>query len=365
VGDSVSTSLSAPSLSRDDQRVALYRGVNAGNPDIWVLEAKRGVFSRFTSDAADDVGPIWSPDGDRIVFSSNRKGVQDLYQKSVTAGVSEELLLATAQAKLATDWSGDGHLVLFTSHNLKSGFDIWALLLDGNRKPFPVVQTGFDEQGGQFSPDGHWIAYQSDESGRAEIYVQRFPDRGNKWQISTNGGSQVRWRRDGRELFYVALDGRLMAVAIGISSNAQAPDVGTPVALFVPPLGGAVQQGDARHQYMVASDGQRFLVATVTEEANSPITVILNWKPRPNHVESIGSGLRLKRDAIALLLDEPTEDGWPFRRSFRAAAVQGGRWDCCGASAAISSITLARASRARCRRARQVRTPTGSRNRSR
>jgi eukaryotic-like serine/threonine-protein kinase len=281
VGDSVSTTLSAPSLSRDDQRVALYRGVNAGNPDIWVLEAKRGVFTRFTSDAADDVGPVWSPDGDRIVFSSNRKGVQDLYQKSVTAGVSEELLLATAQAKLATDWSGDGRFVLFTSHEPKSGFDIWALPLDGNRKPFPVVQTGFDEQGGQFSPDGHWIAYQSDESGRAEIYVQRFPDRGNKWQISTNGGSQVRWRRDGRELFYVALDGRLTAVAIGISSNAQAPEVGASVALFAPPLGGAVQQGDSRHQYMVSSDGQRFLVATVTEEANSPITVILNWKAHP------------------------------------------------------------------------------------
>jgi Tol biopolymer transport system component len=255
--------------------------VNAGNPDIWILETKRGVFSRFTSDVADDVGPVWSPNGDRIAFSSNRTGVPDIYQKAVTAGGSEERLLSTAQPKSVTDWSPDGRLLLFSSRDPKKGTDIWALPLDGDGKPFPVVQTDFDEQGGQFSPDGHWIAYQSDESGRAEIYVQRFPDRGNKWQISTNGGSQIRWRRDGRELFYVALDGRLMAVAIGVSSNAQAPEVGTPVALFAPPLGGAVQQGDSRHQYMVASDGQRFLVATVTEEANTPITVILNWKAHP------------------------------------------------------------------------------------
>jgi hypothetical protein len=144
-----------------------------------------------------------------------------------------------------------------------------------------VVQTNFDEQQAQFSPDGKWIAYQSDESGRAEIYVQPFPGPGNKWPISTNGGSQVRWRRDGKELFYVALDGRLMAVPIRVATNAAPPEVGTPVLLFAPPLGSAVQQADYRHQYMVSSDGQQFLVATVTEGANLPITVILNWKPRP------------------------------------------------------------------------------------
>jgi len=290
VGDSVSaiTGLSNPSLSLDGQRVALYQLVN-GNTDIWLLETKRGVFSRFTSDVADDVMPVWSPGGDRIVFSSNRTGIGDLYQKSVTAGGSEERLLSTAQTKIATDWSPDGRYVLFNSEDPKRGSDIWALPLDGNGKPFPAVQTDFEEQNGQFSADGNWIAYQSDESGRVEIYVQPFPGPGNKWQISTNGGSQVRWRRDGKELFYVALDGRLMSVSIRIASNARAPEVGTPVMLFAPQLGGAVERADFRHQYIVSADGQRFLVATVLAGANSPITVILNWKPRPLRFEHSSS----------------------------------------------------------------------------
>ena len=171
--------------------------------------------------------------------------------------------------------------MLFNSQDPKRSFDIWALPLNGDGKPFPVVETNFDDQNGQFAPDGKWIAYQSDDSGRVEIYVQPFPGPGSKWSISTNGGSQVRWRRDGKELFYVTLEGRLMAVPIQVASDTGAPEVGTPVTLFAPPLGAAVQQADYRHQYMVSPDGQRFLVATVTEGATAPITVILNWKPRP------------------------------------------------------------------------------------
>jgi Tol biopolymer transport system component len=247
-----------------------------------MLDVARGAYTRLTDNVADDVVPVWSPDGARIVFSSNRKGTEDLYRKSAFAGGSEELLLATAHQKAATDWSSDGRFVLFESRDPKSGFDIWALPLDESGKPgkpSPVVQTIFDEQKAQFSPDGNWIAYQSDESGRHEIYIGPFPGPRNKWPVSTNGGSQVRWRRDMKELFYIALDGRLMAVPIRVASNATPPEVGTPVALFAPPLGGAVQRADFRHQYMVSSDGQRFLVATATEGVNSPITIILNWKP--------------------------------------------------------------------------------------
>jgi len=281
VGDAVGTTLSSPSLSADSQRIVLYRSLAGANPDIWTVDARRGVFSRLTSDTADDVGPVWSPDGDRIIFGSNRKGVHDLYQKSVASGGSEELVLSTPQNKFATDWSSDGRFVLFSSAGSTKSADIWALPLAGHGKPFPVAQTNFDEYAGQFSPDGNWIAYQSDDSGRFDVYVQPFPGPGNKWPVSTSGGSQARWRRDGQELFYVAQDGRLMATPIRFGSPAQAPEIGTPVALFAPPLGGALQRADTRHQYMVAADGQRFLVATVTEEATSPISVILNWKPRP------------------------------------------------------------------------------------
>ena len=277
--------MSSPSLSPDGQRVVGYRGNPVdGNLDVWMLDVTRGVFSRLTDNVADDVNPVWSPDGDQIAFSSNRKGTHDLYRKSASPGGSEELLLATALHKNTTDWSFDGRFVLFETRDPKSGMDIWALPLDKSGKPgnpFPVVQTAFDEQRGQFSPDGKWIAYQSDESGRHEIYLRAFPGPGNEWPVSTNGGTQVRWRQDGKEVFYVSLDGRLMAIPMRLASNTTAPDVGAPVALFAPPLGGAVQQADFRHQYMVSSDGQRFLVATATEGVDSPITIIVNWKP-PN-----------------------------------------------------------------------------------
>jgi Tol biopolymer transport system component len=274
--------MSSPSLSPDGQRVAGYRGnPDDGNVDIWLMDVARGVFSRFTTDVSDDVGPIWSPNGDRIVFASNRKGTHDLYVKSVTAGGNEELLLETAQEKFPTDWSPDGRFVLFNAWDPARSGDIWAVPSDGRGKPLPVVHTVFQEERGQFSPDGRWIAYHSDESGRDEVYVQPFPGPGNKWPISATGGSQVRWRRDGRELFYIARDRRLMAVSFRALSKADAPEVGTPVPLFAPPLGGAVQQGDFRHQYVVSADGERFLVATVTEGADAPITVILNWTPRP------------------------------------------------------------------------------------
>ncbi len=280
VGDLVSTSLSDPSLSADGQHVVLYRGVS-GNTDIWLFDVKRGVLSRLTSDAADDVFPVWSPDGSRIVFSSNRKGVHDLYVKSVSADASEEPLLSTAQPKTATDWSRDGRFLLFNNQDPKRSADIWALSLNGKGAPFPVAQTPFDELSGQFSPDGKWVAFQSNESGRPDVYLQPFPGPGNKSLISPNGGTHARWRRDGEELFYLAPDGRLMAVPIRVALNRAAPEIGTPVPLFVPPIGGAIQRGDFRQLYMVSPDGKQFLVATVTEGPTSPIAVILNWKARP------------------------------------------------------------------------------------
>jgi hypothetical protein len=143
-----------------------------------------------------------------------------------------------------------------------------------------VVQTSYREQNGQFSPDGHWIAYESNESGQFEVYVQPFPGPGGKSRISSAGGAQARWRRDGKELFYIALDNRLMAVPIHLDTKREAVDAGAAVPLFTTHIGGAVQ-GPVNQQYIVSPDGQRFLMNTVAEEAvASPITVILNWKPR-------------------------------------------------------------------------------------
>jgi Tol biopolymer transport system component len=207
-----------------------------------------------------------------------------LYRKPVTGAGEEELLLATEQEKAPTDWSRDGKFLLYRSEDPKTSFDIWALSAV-DRRVFPVVQTENEERDGQFSQDGRWIAYQSNESGRFEIWVRPFPGSdpkaGVRWQVSTGGGAHVRWRADGKELFFLALDGRLMAASIKVASDGQAIEAGTPVPLFD---SGALTFGGgiAMQRYMVSRDGQRFLVTTVPmQPTTTPITLILNWKPKP------------------------------------------------------------------------------------
>ena len=267
----------SPSLSPDGRIVALHRVVN-GNWDVWLLELGRNIFHRFTTDPAIDVYPIWSPDGSHIAFNSGRDGSISLYQKSTTTDANEQLLLPTPQSKTPLDWSHDGRFLLYRSVDPKTGYDLWALPMDGDRKPFPVVQTDFEEPDGQFSPDGKWIAYQSNESGRVEIYIQAFPGPGRKEQISTNGGAQVRWRADAKELFYIGLDRWLMAVSLHSASNGKSLEWDRPVPLFPTQVGGAVQ-GVNRQLYLVSPNGQRFLMNTITEQT-TPINVILNWRPK-------------------------------------------------------------------------------------
>jgi serine/threonine protein kinase len=286
VGDPNDVSSVNPELSPNGDRVALYRRVG-GNADVWLLDTKRGVLSRFTFDAATDASPVWSPDGSRIVFQTNRSGAFDLYLKPTTGTGGETVLLATKQTKSAADWSADGRYLLYRTVDPTTGFDIWALPFDGDRQPFPVVRTPFEERDGQFSPDGNWIVYQSNESGRMEIYVQPFPRSDSKLQISRNGGGQARWRRDGKELFYVALDGQLMSVPLALRSGVLV-EAGAPVPLFATNVGGAVQ-GIERQQYMVSADGQRFLMNTVIEAATAPITVLLNWKAEPSGPDDSGT----------------------------------------------------------------------------
>jgi eukaryotic-like serine/threonine-protein kinase len=268
-----------PAMSPDGRRIGFHRTTN-GNTDVWLFDLVTALPSRFTFDTAADSNPVWSPDGSTIVFNSNRKGVYDIYKKPANGNGSEELLLATSQNKAAVDWSPDGRFVLFRSPSPTTGFDLWVLPMPEGKNPFPVVQTPFEERDGQFSPDGKWIAYQSNESGRPEILVQPFPGPGGKLQVSTNGGAQVRWRPDGKELFYIGLDGRLMAVPIGLAPNKQSLEAGVPMPLFLTNIGGAIQ-GAFKQQYIVSKDGQRFLMnSVVTQAVPSPVTVILNWQPK-------------------------------------------------------------------------------------
>jgi Tol biopolymer transport system component len=279
VGDPDPANPLDPELSPDEHRVALYRVVN-GRPDIWLLEPG-GARNRFTSEeitAATAGRPIWSPDGTQIVFASLKKKVTDLFRRPV-AGGNIELLLETDQPKAATDWSTDGRFLLYRTFDPKTGWDIWALPMDSRGRPgarFTVLQTNFDETNGQLSPDAKWVAYQSNETGRFEVYLQPFPGPGSKSPVSRSGGAQVRWRRDGKELFYVGLDARLMAVPIRLASKGPQIEIGTPVALFTTHIGGAVQGAD-RQQYMVSSDGQRFLMNAIVEEPTAPIIMVLNW----------------------------------------------------------------------------------------
>jgi hypothetical protein len=280
LGDARSDTTWSPALSPDGRRVAVLKEVN-GNIDIYLLETERTGLNRFTVDPADDIFPIWSPDGTQIVFSSTRKGGLDLYMKSASGTGTDELLLATPQIKAASSWSPDGRTLLYLSADPNTGFDIWALPMDGDRKPFPVIQTKSNERLGQFSPDGKWIAYESDESGRYEVYVRPWSGSsgrgGGKVPISPTGGAQVRWRHDGKALFYIALDDRLMTVPIKFGSNGQDIEPGTPVPLFATHVGGAVQVFP-RHQYVVSLDDLRFLMVVEREgAAASPITLLLNW----------------------------------------------------------------------------------------
>jgi len=268
-----------PQLSRDGRFVAMRTNLN-GNTDITLLEIG-GTTIPFTFDPKIDICAVWSPDGSRIVFSSNRNGVYSIYSK-LTKGApgSETLLLETGRPIIPNDWSLDGRFILFAQEEKLGNFDIWVLPLDGNQKPFPIVQSDNDEVDPQLSPDGKWLAYMSNESGQFEIYVQPVFDRmvGGKRQVSVNGGSFVQWGRDQKELFYIAPDNRLMAVPIRLGSDRLSVQSDNPVALFATRFGGA-WQAPPGPEY-VFRDG-RFLMNSALDEPILPISVILNWKAKP------------------------------------------------------------------------------------
>jgi Tol biopolymer transport system component len=270
-----------PSLSHDGRRIALFRFLN-GNMDLWSYDIRRKAWDRLTFDPGDDIYPLWSPGDTSIVFGAVRKSENmSLYRTILGAPPgSEEHLLPNAPGAFPMDWSRDGRFVLYTTVSATRGIDLWALPLDAQRRPFEVVGTEFNETMGQFSPDGKWIAYQSDKTGRDEIYLRPFPGPGPDAPVSINGGAQPRWNPSGKELFYVAADDRLMAVPITMAPDGKSVEPGAPSPLFTTRVGSTATL-KYRQQYVVSGDGQSFVMnSLVAEPTTSPITVILNWKPR-------------------------------------------------------------------------------------
>jgi Tol biopolymer transport system component len=201
-------------------------------------------------------------------------GGPDIYAKASSGAGNEEVLLKSSTAKRPTDWSGDGRFILYESDDPKSRVDLWVLPLFGDKKPQLFLQTPFAEQQARFSPDGKWIVYVSDESGTPEVYVQSFPPSGGKWQVSTKGGFTPRWRRDGKELFYLTPDRRIMSVDVRAAGATF--EVSTAKALFEAPVDAVTAA--VTNRYDVSADGQRFLInAAVENTTSAPITVVVNW----------------------------------------------------------------------------------------
>jgi dipeptidyl aminopeptidase/acylaminoacyl peptidase len=274
--------LGRPRVSPDGNRVIVARTLQ-GNQDLWLVEGTR--MDRFTFDAATDDISIWSPDGLRIVFTSTRTGGGDLYEKLASGAGREERFVASDEVKTPSSWSRDGRFILFHSTDPQTSSDLWVASV-GDRpselsgKAAVLLKTPAREVWGAFSPDGRWVAYMSNESGRPEIWVRPFtppgtPAAAGQWQVSTAGGIHPVWRPDGRELYYIDPVGALVGVPVAV--NGTTFQRGTPMVRFSTRiLGGGVDAGQGR-QYDIAPDG-RFLINTVLDDVDAPITLLQHWR---------------------------------------------------------------------------------------
>ncbi len=253
--------------------------LSAKGGDVWLWDMQRGAEQRFTTDPAFAVAPLWSPGSDEILFHSNRgRGIRNFFRRPVAGAQPEAPFFQTPNRKTATQWTRDGRFIVYTEGTEKTKNDVWVLPIENGKPGQPTLFLGsaFNEDAGQLSPDGHWMAYMCDESGRDEIYVRSFPQGGDKKRISTGGGDQPRWRGDGRELYFLGLDGKLMAVPMN-PGTAATPGLepGPPQTLFAAPRV-AVYTGPF---YDVMPDGKRFLIAVAAPvSVASPLNVVVNWE---------------------------------------------------------------------------------------
>ena len=261
----------APALSADGSKLAYAVG-QFEKRDIWVDDLKRGTASRLTFNPADDTNTLWSADGTRIIFSSNREGQYNIYQKAADGlGSSQPLTESKEKQEHIDDLSSDGRYAIYDTAS--GNEELWTMPLFGDRKPFAFVQGSFGAKSAQFSPNARYVAYASTETGTLEVYVQSFPRHTGKWQISVSGGDQPMWNRNGKELFYLDPDGKLMSVNVDTSSATF--QAGIPKVLFETQLSGRYP---GRNMYVVSPDGQRFLMLVpATEDKPQPITVVVNW----------------------------------------------------------------------------------------
>jgi dipeptidyl aminopeptidase/acylaminoacyl peptidase len=258
-------------------------------PDIWLTDLARGDARQFTfgTNGALNASPTWSPDGQRILFRTNPGGVTEFYERRVAGGTSTDVPVliegagrAAQVASLAltpTDWSSDGgNLIIFSMPTLTSGYDLWRLPMVGERQPSMLLQAPGDQLHANFSPDGLLVAYSTSQSGRFEVYASTM-DKERQWPVSIDGGYEPRWRADGREIYYLSGDRKLMAVSVGLIPKGAGPSpFGVPKPLFQ--TGVTVAVSPLRTHFVPSRDGQRFLINTQAGELSpDPITVVLNW----------------------------------------------------------------------------------------
>jgi eukaryotic-like serine/threonine-protein kinase len=265
----------APALSPDGTKIAIRRAdPDSRNLDVWVIDTARGTTTRFTFDPGDDGNPIWSPDGAKIAWTGFRNGEDAIWMKSANGVGEEEKVTTTGSNSVALCWSRDGSTIFYQAFGA-SLYDVSAVDLQGDRKPRTILGSKFVEVRAQLSPDGHWLAYQSDESGRPEIYVVSYPNGAGKWQISTSSGIDPCWSRDGSELFYLSGDGRLMSVATPAGPGF---NPGTPRALFRV----QTEQSQRRNVYCPSPDGKKFLFLVPAGQSDTPMTALVNWRGNRN-----------------------------------------------------------------------------------
>jgi len=261
-----------PEISPDGTlATAAIVDLRTGMADMWMIDLASGNRRRFTTGRGDKFISTWSRDGRRIAYATSNPGSgYDIVLKPATGTGAEETLASDpVEFQVPCSFSPDGRFLLY-QHRKKSLDDLWVLPLAGERKPRPVAVSPAREASGQFSPNGRYVAYTSDESGRFDIYVVAFPGPGGRWQVSQNGGLEPRWSRDGRELFFFALDNRLMAAQV--RTDAESFEVGA-----IQPLFQARAMGDPSFRYDVAPGGKRFLVTSGLPGELSPITIVTNW----------------------------------------------------------------------------------------